>query len=194
MLTSIFGPNFTGARAFPLTMGWLFIRGIPLTEEVLQISDVPAYIRKLFLYRLTDFFLCVLPAFYKCQVVFPCVPAVTAREYKPIAFAHPINDIFQLFPCLVQEGDVLWVSDVHGGTGGIDNKCPTVWFAFPLGCIPIRAATGGRRHRAAIIFVFEHIFIRLIKDIYSDPLTEPYKRAGVKRRPGLIARETDKIL
>ena len=53
--------------------GVFLIRGIPSAEEALQVPDVPAHVGKLFLYRLTNLFLRVLPALYECQAVFPCI-------------------------------------------------------------------------------------------------------------------------
>ncbi len=79
-----------------------YVRHKVPAEVILQISDIPAYIGKLFLYGCPYLLFGMLSAFGKCQVVFPRSPAVAPGKRQAIGFTHAVYHAFQLFPRFVQ--------------------------------------------------------------------------------------------
>ena len=107
------------------------VRDKALRHELLQVSDVPAYISQLLTDRCPHFLCRMLPALRECQVCFSGLPPVAPRQRQAVVPAeapyHPLKE----FSCLVEQGDVLGIADMGRRTGRVKGQGPLVlWFLF----------------------------------------------------------------
>ena len=102
------------------------VRDKALRHELLQVSDVPAYISQLLTDRCPHFLCRMLPALRECQVCFSGLPPVAPRQRQAVVPAeapyHPLKE----FSCLVEQGDVLGIADMGRRTGRVKGQGPLV--------------------------------------------------------------------
>lgn len=102
------------------------VRDKALRHELLQVSDVPAYIPQLLTDRYPHFLCRILPALSECHVLFPGLPPIAPWQGQAVVVAgapdHPLKGL----PVLVQQEDVLWIADMGRCTGRIEGQGPLV--------------------------------------------------------------------
>ncbi len=104
----------------------LFIcHGISTAHKLIQIPDIPSHRTELLTERLPDLLCAVLSAFGVGKVVF-LAPPVPSWQQQIVGSTKTVYDGLQLFPRLVQKGDILRVTDVDRRTGRIQCQRPFV--------------------------------------------------------------------
>ena len=89
----------------------LFIcHGISTAHKLIQIPDIPSNVTELLTERLPDLLCAVLSAFGVGKVVFSGTPPVPSWQQQIVGSTKTVYDGLQLFPRLVQKGDILRVT------------------------------------------------------------------------------------
>lgn len=94
---------------------------ISVTHELFQIPNVPCNIAKLFSQGFPYFLCTVFFAFGKCQIIFSGAFFITSRQRQIIGLAKTADDRFQFFSRLIQQGNILWVTDIRRSTCRIQS-------------------------------------------------------------------------
>ena len=103
------------------------IQLLPLRHEVFNIAKIPAQVRKLPLDHTADLVCTRLPGFCQVPVLPVGVFTVHSRHGEIVIAADAPDDCLRLLPCLVQQGSVHGITDVHRSAGGIEDQSSAVW-------------------------------------------------------------------
>ena len=110
-------------------------RCITVMHEIFEVSDISSDECQLFTDRCSDLLSAALFCVCKCKIIFSCCPAVHAGSGKSICFAEAYNNRFQFLPCFIQQGKILWISDIRWSTGGIKHQGSFIFRELFLLCI-----------------------------------------------------------
>ena len=110
-------------------------RCITVLHEIFKVPNIPSDECQLFTDSCSDFLSAALFGFCKCKIIFSCHSAVHAGSGKSICFAEANEDRFQFFPCFIQQGKILWLSDIRWSAGGIKHQGSFIFRGLFLLCI-----------------------------------------------------------
>ena len=126
---------------------------------------------------------------------------VHSGSVKAIFLTDPADHIFELFPCFIQQFDVLRILDILRSTGRIKDQCSGVFrfIGFVLMIRSIRVCISIMVVIIAVIIVFLCIvfddhFVDLVQHIFRKALSEFDQQRRHKRDLVLVSGQTDEIL
>ena len=148
-----------------------------LSQEPIDVFNVPPNILELLFQRLTDPLLRTFLFLCQCQIIFSGVPPIGTRFRRIVFVADRIDDRFQILSGFVQQVDILRERDMMRCTCGIQHHGSLIFCeSIVLGKLVIGSISAVRRWLIIRRIELNDHLVDLSRDIRGQSLPELYQQ------------------